>query len=136
MQSGLGDAVRSFPGMLQCIRCGKFIKDNYPDIRVEMGGGFASTELRQLSDVRVFEYVDFITLDDGETPFYVSYWSGMKRVMSALIYVEAGEVRYLNNPEIPDVPMRKRVCPIMQDCRWINIFSVIEVAPSDACPVE
>ena len=25
-------------------------------------------DLRQLSDVRVFEYVDFITLDDGETP--------------------------------------------------------------------
>ena len=58
-----------FPGNLySALRCGEFIKNNYPDIRVEMGGGFASTELRQLSDIRVFAYVDFITLGDGETP--------------------------------------------------------------------
>ena len=34
-----------------------------------MGGGFPNTELRSLSDVRVFEFFDFITLDDGELPF-------------------------------------------------------------------
>ena len=33
-----------------------------------MGGGFPNTELRSLSDVRVFEFFDFITLDDGELP--------------------------------------------------------------------
>ena len=33
-----------------------------------MGGGFANTELRSLSDVSVFEFFDFITLDDGEAP--------------------------------------------------------------------
>ena len=33
-----------------------------------MGGGFPNTELRSLKDVRVFEFFDFITLDDGELP--------------------------------------------------------------------
>ena len=33
-----------------------------------MGGGFANTELRSLTDPRVFEFIDFITLDDGEAP--------------------------------------------------------------------
>ena len=33
-----------------------------------MGGGFPNTELRSLSDKRVFEFFDFITLDDGELP--------------------------------------------------------------------
>ena len=33
-----------------------------------MGGGFPNTELRSLSDKRVFEFFDFITLDDGEAP--------------------------------------------------------------------
>jgi hypothetical protein len=30
-----------------------------------MGGGFPNTELRELKDKRVFEFFDFITLDDG-----------------------------------------------------------------------
>ena len=33
-----------------------------------MGGRFANTELRSLTDPRVFNYLDFITLDDGEAP--------------------------------------------------------------------
>ena len=36
-----------------------------------MGGGFANTELRSLSDARVFEFYDFITLDDGEAPLEI-----------------------------------------------------------------
>jgi hypothetical protein len=37
-------------------------------ITVAMGGGYPNTELRKLKDARVFDYVDFITLDDGERP--------------------------------------------------------------------
>ena len=33
-----------------------------------MGGGFPNTELRSVSDTRVFDFFDFITLDDGELP--------------------------------------------------------------------
>ena len=102
-----------FPGNLySALRCGKFIKDNYPDIRLEMGGGFASTELRQLSDVRVFEYVDFITLDDGETPLR-QLLVGNEASYVRTYLCRDGEVRYLNNPEIPDVRCGKGVFPIM-----------------------
>ena len=58
-----------FPGNLYTsLRCGQWIKQHHPTIKVAMGGGFANTELRSLSDPRVFEFYDFITLDDGETP--------------------------------------------------------------------
>jgi hypothetical protein len=58
-----------FPGNLySSLRCGQYIKNNYPSIKVAMGGGFANTELRSLSDARVFQFYDFITLDDGEAP--------------------------------------------------------------------
>jgi hypothetical protein len=58
-----------FPGNLYTsLRCGEWIKKHYPHVTVAMGGGFANTELRSLSDPRVFEYYDFITLDDGEAP--------------------------------------------------------------------
>ena len=58
-----------FPGNLySAFRCAQFIKANYPTIQISMGGGFPNTELRSLKDVRVFEFFDFITLDDGELP--------------------------------------------------------------------
>jgi hypothetical protein len=44
------------------------LKQHQPNIKVAMGGGFPNTELRSLSDARVFEFFDFITLDDGEAP--------------------------------------------------------------------
>ena len=58
-----------FPGNLYAaFRCAQFVKQNYPHIKISMGGGFPNTELRSLSDVRVFEFFDYITLDDGELP--------------------------------------------------------------------
>ncbi len=42
-------------------------KENYGAIRV-MGGGYVNTELRSLSDGRIFDFVDFITFDDGQLP--------------------------------------------------------------------
>ena len=58
-----------FPGcLLGALRCGGYLKEHYPDVTVCIGGGFANTEWRQLSDARVFDYVDYITLDDGELP--------------------------------------------------------------------
>lgn len=58
-----------FPGNLfAALRCAQFIKQLFPDIYVAFGGGYCNTELRSLSDPRIFEFVDFITLDDGEGP--------------------------------------------------------------------
>ncbi len=60
-----------FPGNLfAALRCAQFIKKNYRHIKVAFGGGYCNTELRSLTDPRIFKYVDFITLDDGEGPFY------------------------------------------------------------------
>jgi radical SAM superfamily enzyme YgiQ (UPF0313 family) len=58
-----------FPGNLfSAFRCAQYIKSHYPNIKIAMGGGFPNTELRDLKDPRVFEFFDFITLDDGELP--------------------------------------------------------------------
>ena len=58
-----------FPGNLySAFRCAQYIKEHYPQIKTAMGGGFPNTELRDLKEVRVFDYFDFITLDDGERP--------------------------------------------------------------------
>jgi len=58
-----------FPGNLfSALRCGQYIKKYFPSIKIAFGGGYCNTELRSLSDIRVFNFVDYITLDDGEAP--------------------------------------------------------------------
>ncbi len=72
-----------FPGNLySSLRCGQWIKKNYPSTKVAMGGGFANTELRGLSDARVFAFFDFITLDDGEAPIenLIGFIEGTKQM--------------------------------------------------------
>lgn len=58
-----------FPGnLLQCIKCAEYIKSHHPQIKTIMGGGYVNTELRKMTDMGVFKYIDFITFDDGELP--------------------------------------------------------------------
>lgn len=58
-----------FPGNLYGgLRCAQYIKQKHSEMHITMGGGYVSTELRQLSDTRIFNYVDTITFDDGELP--------------------------------------------------------------------
>jgi radical SAM superfamily enzyme YgiQ (UPF0313 family) len=60
-----------FPGnLLGALISSKYVKENYPSIKVVYGGGYINTELRSLSDNRLFAYSDFITFDDGELPLY------------------------------------------------------------------
>lgn len=56
-----------FPGNLfAALRCSQHIKQDHPKIKIAFGGGYCNTELRALTDTRIFEFVDFISLDNGE----------------------------------------------------------------------
>ncbi len=58
-----------FPGAVYAaLRIAQAIKAHDPSIATALGGGFVNTELRELSDPRVFEHFDFVTLDAGERP--------------------------------------------------------------------
>lgn len=68
-----------FPGNLfAALRSSQFIKQFFPDIKIVFGGGYCNTELRSLTDPRIFNYIDFISLDDGEGPLLklVDYLEG------------------------------------------------------------
>jgi len=70
-----------FPGNLYgAFRIAQTLKARRPSLRIALGGGYANTELRRLSDPRVFEYVDYVTLDDGERPMLclLEYLSGKR----------------------------------------------------------
>jgi radical SAM superfamily enzyme YgiQ (UPF0313 family) len=58
-----------FPGNVYgAFRIAQTIRDAAPDTTLILGGGWVNTELRSLRDPRVFDYFDYITLDDGERP--------------------------------------------------------------------
>jgi radical SAM superfamily enzyme YgiQ (UPF0313 family) len=58
-----------FPGAVYgALRIAQSIKAHSPQVRIALGGGYVNTELRTLSEPRLFDYVDFVCLDAGERP--------------------------------------------------------------------
>lgn len=58
-----------FPGnLLGSMFVGRWLGAHRPKVARALGGGYPSTTLRELSEPRVFDYVDYIVLDDGELP--------------------------------------------------------------------
>ena len=58
-----------FPGcLLGALIIARRIKQQNPEIQVTLGGGYINTELRELKDPAIFDYVDSITLDSGFIP--------------------------------------------------------------------
>ncbi|SKC03884.1 Radical SAM superfamily enzyme YgiQ, UPF0313 family [Soonwooa buanensis] len=121
-----------FPGNLySAFRCAQYIKQNYPNVKISMGGGFPNTELRSLSDIRVFEFFDFILLDDGEAPTeqVLKYVNNEVEVsdLKRTFVLKNDEVVYINNPKIRDYKFSEVGTPDYSDLKLNQYISVIEV---------
>ena len=121
-----------FPGNLYAaFRIGQWVKKNYPGVKVAMGGGFPNTELRSLSDARVFEFFDFITLDDGEAPLenLVKYIDGqiIRDELKRTFVLADGVVNYINNRSCTDYKQGQVGTPDYSDLLLDKYISAIEV---------
>ena len=59
-----------FPGTLvAAFKIARFIKRRYPGVRLLLGGGYVSTELREMTDRRPYGYFDDFQRDEGYAPF-------------------------------------------------------------------
>ena len=98
-----------FPGaMYAALRIAQTIKLHYPNIKLGLGGGYVNTELRELTEPHIFDFVDFITLDSGERPLLalIEHLNGKRsaeRLVRTFIRNAKNEVRYINWQE-PDIP--------------------------------
>ena len=122
-----------FPGNLfGALKCGQFIKSNYPEIKVVLGGGYANTELRSLNDPRAFDFVDYVSLDDGEAPLQIliEHLQGGRPVSELKrTYVRIdGKVVYCNGAKEKDIAQREVGTPDYSDLLTDEYLSVIEVA--------
>ena len=123
-----------FPGNLySAFRCAQYIKTLYPEIKIAMGGGFPNTELRSIKDKRVFEFFDFITLDDGELPVELLYNFSHSQLVSEpefkrTFLIENNEVVYKNNTTKSDYKHADVGTPDYSDLHLDRYISVIEIA--------
>ncbi len=122
-----------FPGNLfGALRCGQYLKKYHPEIKIIMGGGYVNTELRSIGEERIFEFVDYITLDDGEAPFWhlLEHFRGQreKGALKRTFALHAGVVQYFNSSTELDVPQRDVGTPDYGDLLLDQYLSVIEVA--------
>ena len=122
-----------FPGNLySAFKCGQWIKKNYPQIKVTLGGGYANTELRSLTEILVFNFFDFITLDDGEAPLLhlIEYLEGKREIenLKRTFSVKNKKVIYYNGSTLPDFKQKDVGTPDYSDLHLRKYLSVIEIA--------
>ena len=120
-----------FPGNVYgAFRIAQAIKTHEPAIVTVLGGGFANTELRELAEPRVFDYFDYVMLDDGERPLLalLEHLRG-ERDQDQLVRTflrDEGKVRYIDCRE-PDIPFAEVGTPTWDGLPLDRYLSVLDM---------
>ncbi len=120
-----------FPGNIYgAFRIARAIKAIAPATRAILGGGYVNTELRELSDPRVFDYVDFITVDDGEAPMLAlaEHLTDPARPLLRTFVRRAGRVIFANDSPLHDVPIALAGTPTYAGLpldRYLSLFEML-----------
>jgi radical SAM superfamily enzyme YgiQ (UPF0313 family) len=122
-----------FPGAVySAFRIAQAIKAHAPHIVTGLGGGFVNTELRELSEPRVFDFFDYVTLDAGERPLLalLEHLQG-KRSQQRLVRTfirepQTRQVRYLNWAE-PDIAFAEVGTPTWDGLPLQHYLSLLDM---------
>jgi hypothetical protein len=99
---------------------------------VVLGGGYANTELRRVGDPRVFDYVDFVTLDDGERPLLslIEHLAGQRPLKSLCrtLYREKDRVLFANDPSATNFSMDEVGCPTYRGLELDRYLTILDSA--------
>lgn len=120
-----------FPGAVYgALRIAQAARAARPGLRIALGGGYANTELRELAEPRLFDFVDAVTLDAGERPLLalLEHWQGRRsaaRLVRTFTRVD-GVVRYANWQE-PDVPFKDTGTPTWDGLPLDRYLSLLDL---------
>lgn len=118
-----------FPGnLLMALKSAEFVKKNYLNISIVIGGGFVNTELRQLSEEKLFDLVDYVCLDDGELSLLnlLNYVIKKKGQLTRTFKLVKGKVSYLNNVDEKDFAHKDCGTPDYEGLPLNDYISVCE----------
>lgn len=120
-----------FPGNLYgAFRIAQAVKQRRPDLPIALGGGYANTELRRISDPRVFHYVDFITLDDGERPLLalVEHLAGdrPRTALCRTFHLENGRVMFADDRAQSNFAMDDVGCPTYRGLELDRYLTILD----------
>lgn len=122
-----------FPGSVYgAFRIAQATKEYVPQIVTVLGGGFVNTELRELREPRVFDYFDYVTLDDGERPLLalLEHLNG-KRAKETLVRTfsrsdDKLSVHYSDHHE-PDIPLADAGTPTWDGLPLDRYLSLLDL---------
>ena len=122
-----------FPGCVYAaFRIAQTIKAEHPEIVTALGGGFVNTELRELAESRVFDFFDYVALDDGERPLLalLEYLKG-ERPQSQLVRTfvrnpDLNRVEYIHCDE-PDIPFAEVGTPTWDGLPIAEYLSTLDM---------
>jgi len=121
-----------FPGAVYAaLRMAQAMKAENPTIKIGLGGGYVNTELRELGEPRLFDFVDFVTLDSGERPLlclieHLQGKRGPQRLVRTFTRNAEGKVQYTNWAE-PDVPFGDVGTPTWDGLPLHNYLSLLDM---------
>lgn len=118
--------------LLPALRCGQYVKANFPDIKIILCGKYSSEELGRMTDRCVFSYVDYLIAGEGAIQIDAIMCGGVPEG----VCTEAGPVpgvpahatlAELGCPDFGGLPFKKYfpLCNsanpmgrLPYDCRW------------------
>ncbi|MBM4137946.1 MAG: B12-binding domain-containing radical SAM protein [Nitrospira sp.] len=122
-----------FPGNLYgAFRIAQALKHRHPNLPIALGGGYVNTELRRVADPRVFDYVDFITLDDGERPLctLLEHLDGRRprKALCRTFYRDQHRVVFADNSALSDFSMDAVGCPTYRGIDLDRYVTILDSA--------
>ncbi len=115
-----------FPGNLySALRCAQWIRQNFPKVKIVMGGGYVNTELRSLTDPALFDFIDYLVFDDGELPLLRIMDGG--ELIRTLYRDDAGAIIRLNFDSKENIPFAESGTPSYEGLLQNNYINMIEL---------
>jgi len=119
-----------FPGNVYgAFRMARQIRALAPQATLVLGGGWVNTELRSLREPRVFDFFDYLTLDDGERPLLnlLTRLAGRSAPLVRTYLRRDGVVAFETDRTQHDVPQRDTGIPSYEGLPLDRYVSILEM---------
>jgi radical SAM superfamily enzyme YgiQ (UPF0313 family) len=119
-----------FPGNVYgAFRMAQTVRATAPKTTLVLGGGWVNTELRSLRDPRVFDFFDYVTLDDGERPLLnlLTRLAGRETPLVRTYVRKGGAVVLEHDALQPDFPARGTGIPTYDGLPLDRYVSLMEM---------